>query len=313
MRATNKLLMSFLERPDVIAKTIPFIVVKAEWGRTEQNGQSIPYGPRLMVQEFERTGDSSQTDWVYSDIELFYNLWSEVNGTRVDTWSSDLDIQVDAYVDGDTAYVILNNLEFDETNVNLHAFGIDTANITAVNIKHLKADDWISSIDETNSSELPDSITLDGEGTAIIKVTYNSDININQTNDEVKYYASDYKQAITENTDITFNINDVTVGNTGEAILRLGIGRDHGKSLMPTVKVNGTDLTVPSDFRGYDQITGDVNPGRDNYFGVIEIPVALSALNENNTVTIRFNDTGGFVSTAALQVFNTSQALARTQ
>ena len=313
MRATNKMLMSFLERPNVIAKTIPFIVVKAEWGRTTQNGQSIPYGPRLMVQKFERSGVSSETEWVYSDIELFYNLWAEVNGTRIDTWSSDLDIQVDAYVDGNDAYIILNNLEFDETEVNLNTFGIDTANITAINIKHLQTDGWESSLVETSHSTLPDSVTIDGEGTMIIKVTYNSDITIDQTSEEIKYYSSDFKQAITSNTEINFNINNVVVGANGEAVLRLGIGRDHGKSLQPNVMVNGTAVTVPADFRGYDQVNGKVNPGRDNYFGVIEIPVELSALQASNKIKVEFSDTGGFVSTAALQVFNTTTALTRSQ
>lgn len=312
MRATNKMLMSFLERPDVIAKAIPFIVVKAEWGRTTQNGQSIPYGPRLMVQKFERTGVITETEWVYSDIELFYKLWSDVNGTRVDTWSSDLDIQVDAYVDGDDAYIILNNLEFDEAEVNLNAFGIYATNITAVNIKHLKTDGWTSSIEETNLTALPDSVMLDGEGTMIINVTYYSDIIVDETNEEAKYYSSDFKKAITANTAITFNIDDVAVGIEGEAILRLGIGRDHGKSLTPTVMLNNTALTVPVDFRGYDQKTGNIYPGRDNYFGVIEIPVKLSTLQEDNTISIEFSDTGGFVLTAALQVFNTSKPLTRT-
>ncbi|WP_370980161.1 agarase [Agaribacterium sp. ZY112] len=312
MRATNKMLMSFLERPDVIAKTIPFIVVKAEWGRTIQDGVSIPYGPRLMVQEFERSGVESETQWVYSDIELFYNLWAEVKGTRVDTWSSDLDIQVDAYVDGDDAYIILNNLEFDATGINLDTLGIDTANISAVNIKHLETNGWESSLTESNPATLPETLTIDGEGTIIIKLTYNSDITINHTSDEVKYYSSDFQQAITMNSPISFAIDDVAVGANGEAVLRLGIGRDHGKSLTPTVMVNTTEVTVPTDFRGYDQITGDVNPGRDNFFGVIEIPVPLSALTEDNTVTIEFDDDGGYVSTAALQVFNTSKELPRS-
>ena len=311
LRATNSLLMSFLERPDVIAKTIPFIVVKAEWGRT-----TVPYGPRLMVQAFERTGVNSQTDWVFSDLELFYNLWAEVNGTRIDTWSSDLDIQVDAYVDGANAYIILNNLEFDDTKVNLNAFGLDLANISAVNIKHLRTSDDVieaSSIVESNSTSLPGSVTIDGEGTMIIKVTYNTNITIDNTNDEVKYYSGDFKQAITANSEITFNINNVVVGANGEAILRLGIGRDHGKSLQPTVMVNGTAVTVPVDFRGYDQINGKVFTGRDNYFGVIEIPVAHLALQASNAITVEFSDTGGFVSTASLQIFNTSKAVARTK
>jgi agarase len=311
LRAINSQLMSFLERPDVIAKALPFIVVKAEWGRG-----TYPYGPRLMIQKFERTEVITETEWVYSDLVLFYNLWSEVNGTRIDTWSSDLDIQVDAYVDGDDAYIILNNLEFDDTEVNLNAFGLDTANISAVNIKHLRTtDDAVeaSSIEETNPSSLPESVTLDGEGTMVIKVTYNSDITVDQTSEEVKYYSSDFKQAITANTEVTFDINDVTVGSNGEAVLRLGIGRDHGKSLTPTVMVNTTEVTVPVDFRGYDQETGKVNPGRDNYFGVIEIPVSLPALQEDNTITVTFSDAGGYVSTAALQVFNTSKVLVRSE
>jgi agarase len=310
LRATNSLLMSFLERPDVISKTIPFIVVKAEWGRTD-----VPYGPRLMVQEFERTGVNSETNWVYSDLVLFYNLWSEVNGTRIDTWSSDLDIQVDAYVDGNDAYIILNNLEFDDREIKLNAFGIDTSNISAVNIKHLQTTDdaaQASSINELNSSSLPETVTIDGEGTMVIKVTYNSDITIDNTNDEVKYYSNDFKQAITANAEITFNINDVVTAANGESVLRLGIGRDHGKSLTPTVMVNGAQVTVPVDFRGYDQVNGKVNPGRDNYFGVIEIPIPLSALQASNTVSIEFSDTGGYVSTAALQVFSTSSVLQRT-
>lgn len=311
LRATNSLLMSFLERPDVIAKTVPFIVVKAEWGRT-----NVPYGPRLMIQEFERTGVNSETDWVYSDLVLFYNLWAEVNGTRVDTWSSDLDIQVDAYVDGDDAYIILNNLEFNDVEVKLNAFGLDTANISSVNIKHLlTSDDAIeaSSIDELNSTSLPSTVTIDGEGTMIIKVTYNSNITIDNTNNEIKYYSNDFKQAISANSDITFNINDVVVGTNGEAVLRLGIGRDHGKSLLPTVKVNNTTLTVPADFRGYDQKQGKKYAGRDNYFGVIEIPVPLVDLQASNTITVNFADTGGFVSTASLQVFATSAALTRSK
>lgn len=310
LRSTNALLMSFLERPDVIAKTIPFIVVKAEWGRTD-----VPYGPRLMVQEFERTGVNTQTNWVYSDLVLFYNLWAEVNGTRIDTWSSDLDIQVDAYVDDNNAYIILNNLEFDDREIKLNAFGIDTANISAVNIKHLQtSDDAIeaSSIDEINSTFLPETMTIDGEGTIIIKVTYNSNITIDNSNDEVKYFSSDFKQAITANTAVTFDINNVVTATNGEAILRLGIGRDHGKSLLPRVMVNGTEVSVPADFKGYDQVQGKTNPGRDNYFGVIEVPVALSTLQENNTISIEFSDAGGFISTVALQVFSTSTAIERT-
>ncbi|AWB65783.1 hypothetical protein C2869_04725 [Saccharobesus litoralis] len=314
MRAANSMLMSFLERPDVIAKTIPFFVVKAEWGR-EKEAPFYPYGPRLMIQEFERTGDDTQTDWVYSDLILFYQLWAEVKGTRVDTWASDLDIQVDSYVDGKDAYIILNSLEFEDKEIKLNTLGLNANTVAGVNIKHLvasKDDDQVSSIVETNPVGIPSTVTLNAESTMIIKVTFANDVTIDQTNEESKYYATEYLKPISANTEIEFDINNVNLGSQGEAILRLAIGRDHGKSLLPTVKVNDTAVTVPSDFRGYDQTKGKVHTGRDNFFGAIEIPVPYSALQGSNKIKIEFNDDGGYVASAAMQVFNTSKALARS-
>ncbi len=128
--------------------------------------------------------------------------------------------------------------------------------------------------------------------------------------EERKYYADRYKQAIVANTDIPIGIDGVSVGSHGEAILRLGLGRDHGKSLQPELYVNGQHIPVPEDYRGYDQYHNGA--GRPNFFGVIEVPVPLSVLEESNDVLLRFEDTGGFVSTVTLQVFSSSTALSRT-
>ncbi|MCM2681349.1 cellulase family glycosylhydrolase [Echinimonas agarilytica] len=314
LRSTNSQLMSFLERPDTIAKTIPFFVVKAEWGRKEVNGVTVPYGPRLMIQEFERTGDSSQTSWVYSDLVLFYDLWSDVAGTRIDTYATDQDLQVDAYIDGDTAYIILNSLEFDETDIDLNALGLDESTISSVTIRHLVSSNdanLASSIETTELTELPDTVTLDGEGTMIIEVVRNADYMIDQTLSESKHYADSYLQEIIANQAIDFSISDVTVGNHGEAVLRLGIGRAHDKSLQPTVTVNGNTVAVPTDFRGYDQVSGDINTGRASFYGTLEIPVSLSALQQNNTVSVTFPDAGGHVASVVMQVFNSTDAVIR--
>ncbi|MDU0354905.1 hypothetical protein RS130_14190 [Paraglaciecola aquimarina] len=285
-QAFNSMLMGFLERPDVIEKAIPFIVVKAEWGRTAH-----PYGPRLMIQQFERDGTTEQTgdtDWVYSDLVKFYQLWSDVNGTRVDTWSAEADILVDAYVADDTAYIILNNLEVENTEFNLHTLGIDGNSINAINIKHLVTDsDKVMTLEESTLPNLGSSITLNGGSTMVIKLTLDAAITIDQTNSETKHYATSYKQAITADSAINFSINGISKGSTGEAMLRLGIGREHGKSLQPTVSINGNALTIPSDFRGYDQNLN--GKARDNFFGVIEIPVPYEYLQANNTVTVEFS------------------------
>lgn len=316
IRATNSLLMAFMERPDMILKTIPFIVLKAEWGRTD-----VPYGPRLLVQNFEREGADAGDDWVYSDLILFYQLWAEVKGTRVDTKANDLDILVDAYIDGNTAYIIANNLEFESKEVALNHLGLGQNNVVSVNTQHLTTleDGSNSSVIVTsNSSSLPTSITLGAESTAIIKVVFNENVNINQTLTETKYYSDLHLSAIATDDaerDSEFEINQVELGAQGEATLRLAIGRDHNLSLLPLVKFNGQIIGVPRDFRGYDQKQGVSTTGRDNYFGVIEIPVPYELLQQNNTISVEFSDartTGdGYISSAALQVFNSSMPLSR--
>ena len=307
-KAFNAMLMSFLERPNVIEKAIPFIVVKAEWGRT-----SVPYGPRLMVQQFERDGLTEQTgdtDWVYSDLVKFYQLWSDVNGTRVDSWSSEADILVDSYVDEQNAYIVLNNLDTEDTEFDLTTLGIEDNTINAINIKHLVTDSSNAmSLNEYTLNNLDNSIMLDAESTMVIELNLNSAVVISHTSIETKHYASSYKQAITENSIINFAIDGVNKGSAGEATLRLGIGREHGKSLQPIVKINGNEIAVPVDFRGYDQnLAGN---GRANFFGILEIPVPYEYLQLNNTVTVEFGDTGGFVSTAAIQAFEMSREVVR--
>lgn len=310
IRATNSMLMQFMERPDMILKTIPFIVVKAEWGRN--NG--VPYGPRLMIQKFERDGEGAGDEWVYSDLVLFYQLWSDVKGTRIDTKANDLDIQTDAYIDGNTAYIILNSLEFDETDVALNHLGLGNNTITSVTIDHLttKQDGTSGSVIETTTyNELPSTVELDAEATMIIKVEFGDDLSIDQSLTESKYYSDAHIEDINKDEAITVNINNVSVPSQGEAVLRLAVGRTHSLSLTPYVEINGHAIAIPEDFRGYDQKQGRTKSGRDNFYGVIEVPVPLEHLSQSNEITITFDDDGGKLASAALQVFESSIVLNR--
>ena len=107
-------------------------------------------------------------------------------------------------------------------------------------------------------------------------------------------------QPITAASPITFNINGVSKSTFGEAVLRVSIGRDHGRVLKPVVKVNGAQIIVPDDWRGYDQAD------KNRFFGTLEMDVPYSLINTNNTVSVEFPDTGGHVSSAILQVFSFS-------
>lgn len=82
----------------------------------------------------------------------------------------------------------------------------------------------------------------------------------------------------------------------GNATLRLSISRKHDKSKQPQVVINGHSISVPNDWKGYDQVE------RADFFGTIEISVPVKFLKEDNELSISFADTQGFVSSVILDV-----------
>ncbi|MGM8228664.1 agarase [Cellvibrio sp. ARAG 10.3] len=302
MVAINGLLMSFLERPNNILKTIPFIPLKAEWGRV--NG--VPYNDRLLRQRKEAPGDTGE-EWVFTDLIKFYQLWSEVKGTRIDISSSDPDLVVNAYVNNQDLYVIVNNLDFSDVTFQLQDFSLHNPEFVNAKIKHFHRDSELTPLlTETALTDFPDTLTIGADGTMIIKIGYANHLVIDQTKNEQKIYATEYLKAISANNSIGFEISSLTTGDYGSATLRLGIGRPHGKSLRPQVTVNGQAIAVPEDYRGYDQY--HAGKGRENFFGVIEIPVPYSILANSNQVEVTFPDEGGYISSAAIRVFHYSRA-----
>jgi len=300
LKAQNAQLMSFLDRPNTIASAINFLIVKAEWGYDSTN--NVPYNHRLMRKENEPTSYTGQ--WVYTDMVKFYQLWSNVNGTRIDTFSDNLDVQVEGYVNGNKAYIILNNLNFTDEEVNLNILETDGLTVSSLTKKHLYLDgaNLPQLLEESLATDIS-SVTLNSESTMILEYTFNNSITIDESNTENKYYASTYLQPIVANQAVNFQINGVSKNTYGEAVLRVGVGRLHGLSLQPTIQVNGTLVPVPSNWRGDDQSQ------RERFFGVLEIPVPFNLIQENNSISVGFDDAGGHISTVTMQVFNFSSNL----
>ena len=303
MKSFTGMLLQFSERPQDVLSAIPFVIVKALWG-IQANGSPYPW--RLMRKNNELPGQTG-VHYVYTEMVKFFQLWSDVRGIRIDTRSTDPDIQCNAYVDGNKMYLILNNLYFTDKEVDLNIIELHNGQIQNVRVKNLYYNESISTpqLDETNHSSLG-SVTLGAEGSAIIEFTYAQDVIIDELVDETKYFAETYLQPIVPFVEQSFQINNIEEGTFGEAVLRLGMGRPHGSSLQPTVTVNGFEVQVPENYMGYDQAQ------KTSWFGVIEIPVPLYYLQENNEVKVRFNDEGGHISTILMRVYNHSKKLFRT-
>jgi len=302
LRSFSTMMMQMMERPDVMLKTVPFLLNKATWW-TDPSGNNYPY--RLMRQQNELAGETG-TEWVYTEMLQFFELWKDVRGKRIDTWSPDPDIQLDAYVDGNKAYLILNSLEFSAQDIDLNVVNPQGATLTGIKVKHLyRRPDFVPVLEETTPADLS-VFTLGREATAVIEYTFAEDLVLNETSEEQKTYATDMLRPIIAGQPLTFQVEGVVTGAQGEALLRLGIGRDRDKNRKPTLTINGTTVDVPEDYRGYDQ------NNRDRFFGALEIPIPYSLLRENNDVVVTFPDGGGHVSSVALQTFTFSREVQRS-
>ncbi|MEL7120313.1 MAG: Ig-like domain-containing protein [Bacteroidota bacterium] len=303
LKSMTSMLLSFSERPQHILSAIPFIVVKAEWGRQE-NGSPYPW--RLMRQNKEMEGETGDY-WVYTEQIKFYQLWSEVKGTRVDNKSTNPDIQSNAYVDGNKMYLIVNNLNFVDESIEPNIIEKYKNEIQSIKVKHLFLNTSVQApvLDEKTYTSL-DSIVLAAEGAMVIEYTFTEDIIIDEWVEETKYYSNEQLTPIITNAKHEFNINDVHKGEMGEAILRLGMGRAHGRSLTPKVTLNGKLIQVPSNYMGYDQAP------KDSWFGVVDIPVPFAFIESNNVITVQYSDQGGHISSMSLRVFNHSAPVTRT-
>ncbi|MGA9638956.1 T9SS type A sorting domain-containing protein [Flavobacterium sp.] len=297
LKGMNSQLMAFLERPNTIDIALPFVVTKAEWGYNATTG--VPYTHRLMRKMNEPASYTGQ--WTYTDLVKFYDLWKNVKGTRVYIKPDNLDVLANAYIDGNKGYVVLNNLGFQATTVNLNVFDSEGVTVTSINKKHLTLVNNNATLDEGTVSLPLTSVTLGAESTMILEYTFAHPITINEAADETKYFATTYLQPIVANQPTVFTVNGVQKNTYGDAVLRIGLGRDHGQSLSPVIKVNNTMVAVPLNFRGYDQAQ------RARFFGVLEIPVPYALLADNNQISVQLPDTGGHISSVALQVFNFSK------
>ncbi|BAM04702.1 cellulase family glycosylhydrolase [Phycisphaera mikurensis] len=280
------MMMGMMERPQVMEKVMPFMILKALW---YSNSMGTPYGPRLMR-------ENEQGAWVYTELIKFFKFWDEVRGERFVTTSDDPDVQTAGFVDGDTAYLVLNNLDLEPVTVSPAVATPRGATLRSVSIRHLHAPDGKPVIDRTESDAVPGELEIGTEGTAILKLAYDRAIDAEATVRERKHYADAYLREIGDGP-LAFEIDGVDAGEGATGVLRLGLGRKHGRSLRPGVRFNGHELEVPTDWRGFDQ------KSRNSFFGILEIPVPAEALEEDNEVELTFAEPGGHVSSLTMRVF----------
>jgi len=296
IRSQNSILFGLLERTDRMEIAIPFTTGKSTWHITEENNY-MPYKAVLYKPIPIGVPLDEVTGWEYTERIHFYDLWKDVSGDRILIRTDNMDVLVQSFLDGNKLYVALNNLDDFDQPINLNLNG-NLPSISELIIKSLIIHpDTDSDYTIQTSSELLETYGLKKNETVVLEYTFSEPITFDNLIQSKRYYSTTYLQAIQANNPINYNFNNVDlVGNSGYAMLAMSIGRKHDRSKSPNIIVNGVSINVPSNWKGYDQIE------RNDFFGTIEIPVPIGIIQENNTVSITFDDSDGHLSSLVLNV-----------
>jgi hypothetical protein len=295
IRSQNSMLFGLFERQDITELTIPFTTGKSTWHITEANNY-LPYKAVLFKPVPFGVPLDQVTSWEYTDRIYFYELWKNVSGNRIELNSTNPDIQIQGFRDGNKLYVALNNLDDFDRSVSLQLQSVTGATLNDVRIKSLtiNPNEEAQFTDQT-TTVMPESYYLKANETVVLEYTYNTDFSYKNALISKRHYSNESTvQQITANSSMTYTFFNVPASSIASATLRMSIGRTHDKSKSPTVLINGQALSVPANWKGYDQAN------RDDFFGMIEIDVPVESLQANTSVTLEFPDSGGHLSSLVL-------------
>ncbi|EWH08976.1 beta-agarase [Catenovulum agarivorans DS-2] len=283
-------LMTFMDHPDRLIRTVPFILGKASWtyGMTNTHvpGNANPY---LL---WRRLADGKT--YVKTDLMKFYYFWKGVEGEWRYSSSNNPDVRVHMLADNNKLNVIMMNLDNQAKTARLT--GLNNVKAQSVTVRSLTTNVTKPELNQSLIKNIPDELELKAGEIVMLQVQLNEPQKPQQSVKEHRIYADNYLQDIKGGQQINFTFNQVPTGK-GSAILRLSPARKLGSQPLPsTVHINGTPLTLPTNWAGDDQ------KGRNMFYGMVELEIPMQALKPQSTVSLMYPDDGGKVASAVLQV-----------
>jgi hypothetical protein len=288
INSMHDLTMGIMERPEVIKRAVPFITGKSQW---YLNAHS-----RRPYQWVISRPSSNESGWEYTSLAGYYDMWKNVEGTRVWTESSDPDVATAAFVSKEKAFLALKNLEGDRPTIQLKPLtGKMKIRSVTQKVWYMNPDSSVN-YQTTKIKNIPTELTMPQAGMVLFEIEYKAPESgiLKHKFNQTKYYSHTYLQTIQKNSPLTFEVKGVS-NKARKGYLRLALSRSHGHSLKPTVTLNGKPLEVPTDWAGYDQ------KSRHSFFGSLVIPVEGALIEKDNLVSVTFDDAdGGRVSSVVL-------------
>ena len=257
----------FMDHPQTIRKAVPFILLEAmNW---DPEYYAVLYVPRNYT---------DKNDWVATRKICFYQIMRGVHGHRVTGFCPDPDIQMRAFVDGGTLWVILNNL----SNV------AKPLSLRMPPAKHLQIRRFGRNPDFTPYlTEQPltacDDMALQARETVVVRAEYDRELAPRHAVDEIPCYGD--RIAVPVEDEARFTVGIPQGSPLDYAILRIGVSRPADAGWDVAVTLNGKNLTVP-----LEQCAERLTETGNEYASCKIIPLDPTAIKEVNTIGVSFPD-----------------------
>ncbi|TWT40636.1 dockerin type I domain-containing protein [Botrimarina hoheduenensis] len=288
VRDVKEKMFVFFDRPDRIINATPFVSPR-HW----QN--AIPTNPAGDNVFWEQNASGQ---WQETIVAGLFRLMAPVSGSYVAIESGSTDLQAVAFRDGAELHVLLNNLLQQPQAVDLDglaaAFNIDSASWSRV-YRDAGQNTYSSGVDVSSSW---DSLTLEGEGAAVLTLQLDGSTVFDHAYDTETFYADQTQIDFTTGDFLSMGL-DADTEDAVSAKLRVGYTTPFGSLPTFTVRVNNNATTVP----GYDFDTA-FDDGDESLFSR-ELEIPLSQLQDGaNDLAFFFGASGanGQIVSAVLEV-----------
>ncbi|MFI3320493.1 MAG: beta-porphyranase A [Rikenellaceae bacterium] len=292
----NHIFHNLMERQDNLIFSVPFIGDKATWYlNNKKNTQKNSYTSVLFTPEDPMS--YPKCNWVINDKVFLFELWKDVKGDRIDIKTSNPDIQAMAFRDGKKLYIAMDNLHDKTITTTLEALG-GTENIKSAEKRSLTGV-WGKGLHyKTSKLNLSTPLKIEPDECLMLVIDLKKATPYKGSITRTKYYSPDHLVTIESGKRMDFNFGDnLPIAADGRVNVRMSIGRPIALTRNPKVWVNGKEVAMPTNWKGYDQAD------RKDFFGMIQIPFDKSLLKaKDNVITLQFSDNGGSVSSMILEV-----------
>ncbi len=257
----------FMDHPQTIRKAVPFILLEA-----------MAWNPKYYAVLFVPRDYKDKTDWVPTQKLLFYRLFRDVQGFRVVATCPDPDLQVRAFADDATLFVVLNNPSNQRKSLRL-----DLPPMAGLLIRRFgRKEDYTPYLTE-EPLEWRGTLALNARETVVIKAQAHCSLTPQRAVDERPCYGDRIATAVTGETSFTVKVPGPQ--KLQYATLRIGISRPPDAGHDVAVSLNGRALTVPLEQCAERLV-------EDEYATCKLMELPLDAVQETNTMRVSFPDGG---------------------